>query len=137
MGLVHRALRLGLTSAKLVAELEAIVAKIESYLPKASLPIENQPDLSRWEKVYASDPWVGYRAVPESARAAFDRRLMADAVQRLIELRALDDPSSAKLIALADEAITRLPERPKVAEALVERGVANGAKMSRCSGNAK
>jgi hypothetical protein len=126
--LAHRGLRLGLASAKTARELQALVARIESYLPESKVLPTNPADLTKWERAYLNDAWSGYRAAPEAARAVFDRRLWADAVEKEIARRASDEPAYPKLIALAGEAAARLPDRLGVAEGLIERGVAAGSK---------
>jgi tetratricopeptide (TPR) repeat protein len=68
-----------------------------------------------------ANPVATYRAAPESTRAAIDRALLADALERLLDRRLADDPSRAQ--ALAEEAQAKLPDRPAVAMRLRERAL--------------
>jgi tetratricopeptide (TPR) repeat protein len=121
--LAHRALRSTLAAAGGAAELEAVIREIEEFFPRAA----NEPDagranVARWEAYYAKDPAAAYREATDSARRAFDRRLWADANERLLVAQATGDIHSA--LELAETATTRLPEKKDLASRLIEKAVA-------------
>ena len=78
-------------------------------------------ELAEWSSRMKTNPLGTYRAASESVRAALDRALLVDALERLFERRLADDPSRAR--ALGDEARERLPDRPLVASRLRERAL--------------
>jgi hypothetical protein len=117
--LAHRAFRRLVQSAQTVAELDKLLRRIEADLPNAAAP--HEADLSRWSAAYENRPDEAYRQAPEPVRAALDRKLWTDAEQKLLELRLRDDPKKAPV--LAQEAETKLPERPEFARDLLQRGI--------------
>lgn len=122
----HRGFRALLGQAKSLDELQATLEKVSAFFPAAREPAAGAVDLSRWEKPYTNDAAAAYRAAGPAARTGLDRRLWADVVQQIIERTAAEDPS--RLLSLAEDAAARLPERPQVASALLERGLANSSK---------
>jgi len=119
----HRACRRLLSDAKTVEELKSLRSNVDEIFPKASLPnsAQNNVDLSRWEASYAQNPAEGYRAAPTAARTALDHRLWADVTQELLIRQAAAEPKEA--LSLAEEAANQLPDRPTVAEQLLELGI--------------
>ena len=116
----HRGLRAKLEAARSAEELAAVLAEIPTYLPKAAEP-HPVADLAEWSAKMKANPVTAYRAAPESARAALDRALLADALERLLDRKLADAPAQAR--ALADEARAKLPDRPAVADRLRERAL--------------
>ena len=97
---------------------------VERFFPQAAGDRDaGRVDLGRWEQAYASDPG---RRLPQRCRPhlrkTLDRRLWADALQRLLEKEAAEDPRSATHS--AQRAESELPERPKLATELLDRGLA-------------
>ncbi len=78
-------------------------------------------NLARWEAAYDKDPAAAYRMASSEARKALDRRLWADATERLLELQVADNMQSA--LRSAEQAATLLPERPTLANRLVDKAV--------------
>jgi hypothetical protein len=118
--LAHRALRASLAAASDAATLKSIVRSIESFFPNAAADRESAvANLASWEAPYANDPGAAYLSAPRHTRKALDRRLWADANQRLFELEPTHDLQSA--IALSDRAEALLPEKPKLAAQLIEK----------------
>ena len=120
--LAHRAFRRRLRDAKSVDDLRSLRTDVEEMLPKASLPNSgHNVDVSRWEATYGTNPAEGYRTAPSAARGVFDHRLWADTMQELLVRQAAADPKEA--ITLAEEAANQLPDRPAIAEQLLEVGI--------------
>lgn len=116
----HRGWRAKLEAAKSAAELEAIAGEIPGYLPRSTQPTAAggfEDALARMK----SNPVAAYRAASDPARAAIDRALLADALERLYDRRLADDPAKAR--ALSEEAAAKLPDRPAVAARLRERAL--------------
>ncbi len=99
--------------------LDPLIAEIESFFPEARS--SQQADLDGWQAAYQADPVGTYRRADARTRAAMDRALLADAIQKRIETRAAQQPDQA--LALADEASQALPDRPEVAERLRKMGL--------------
>ncbi len=120
--LAHRALRAKLQAATDSAELADVVGEIEKFFPAAATePGAARANVARWEELYAKDPAAAYRDASENARKAFDRRLWADASERLINAQTTGDVSGA--LARAERATTILPERKDLAARLIEKAV--------------
>jgi hypothetical protein len=119
--LAHRALRATLKDAGTAADLDRLLPKIEALFPDAQRPNPDPPDLSDWSGPYANDPYGTYLRASKGVRAALDRELVADALTRAFDLRAAEAPQKA--LALADEAKAKLPDRPKVASRLLDKGL--------------
>jgi hypothetical protein len=114
--LAHRGFRDRFAKASSATELDALARQIETTLPassdaKASVSID-----STWLAAYAKEPADAYRDAPQAVQAAFDRRLLADTIQRSIERQIEASPIDAAR--LAEVASERLPDRPEVAERL-------------------
>ena len=80
------------------------------------------PNLGRWASPYAEDPAEAYRSAPAEIRKAMDRRLWADARQRVIEGEPIADLSAA--VDRADRAAAEIPERADLPDRLLEKGIA-------------
>ena len=120
--LAHRALRAKLAGAADVPELEEVIQEIEKFFPKAATEPESaRANVARWEELYAKNPATAYREAPENARKAFDRRLWADANERLIDAQTTDDIPAA--LARAERATTLLPEKKELAAKLIDKAV--------------
>jgi len=118
--LAHRALRAKLAAASGIADVKAIVQAIESFFPQAASDRDSaRANLANWEAPYANDPEAVYNTAPQHTRKALDRRLWADATERLLELQSTKDLQSA--IDLSARAETLLPEKPNLAAQLIEK----------------
>jgi hypothetical protein len=114
--LAHRGFRDRFGKATTSAEFDALARQIEAALP-ASAGSKPSADIdSTWLKAYAKDPAEAYRDAPEAVQAAFDRRLLADTIQRSLERQLEASPTDAAR--LAEIAGERLPERPELADRL-------------------
>ena len=121
--LAHRALRARLASAQGLAALKSVVAEVKSFFPDA--PGDRaaaRTNLARWKAPYDEDPAAAYRTAPGEVRKAMDRRLWADASQRLMEVEPIPDLAAAA--ARADQAADQLPERTDLPDRLLEKSVA-------------
>ncbi len=120
--LAHRAFRAKLATTPGEAELQTIVRDIEAFFPKASADRESgRANLARWEAQYADDPASAYRDAPATARKAFDRRLWADATERLINFQNTGDVAAG--LAAAESARTLLPEKADLSTRLIEQAI--------------
>jgi hypothetical protein len=121
--LAHRAFRARLVSAAGVAALQSVVAEVNAFFPAAADDrAAGRTDLGRWGTLYADDPAAAYRSAPADLRKAMDRRLWADALQRLMETEPISDLTAA--VARADRAAEQLPERDELPARLLERAIA-------------
>ena len=118
--LAHRALRAKLAGASDLATAKALVPAIESFFPDAATDRESTRDnLASWQAAYANDPAGAYRAAPLRTRKALDRRLWADAIERVFENESAHDLPSA--ITESERAETLLPEKPGLAAKLIDK----------------
>jgi hypothetical protein len=118
----HRALRAKLAAATDAAGLEKVIQDIEEFFPKAATDRDSgRVNLARWEASYADKPADTYRDAPAQARRGLDRRLWADATERLLEVQTTQDVNAA--LALAARAETELPEKKELAGRLIEKAV--------------
>ncbi|GAC1463280.1 MAG: hypothetical protein NVSMB9_00570 [Isosphaeraceae bacterium] len=120
--LAHKGFRAALDRAITAEELTVLIQQIEGFFPGSIQIPARVPDLSLREKDYLTTPDEVYRSVTPQARALLDRRLWADARQKLLERQAEDDPKT--MLALAEEAAKSLPDRPSLSERLLKRGIA-------------
>jgi tetratricopeptide (TPR) repeat protein len=120
--LAHKALRAKLSAATRVEEIKSVLSAIERFFPQASSDKDaGQVPLGRWEQAYANDPAGTYRSVPANLRKPLDRRLWADALERLVRQQAAEAPQSA--VALARRAEAELPERSELSSTLLDQGL--------------
>lgn len=120
--LAHRSFRARLSSATDVEALTRLQTEIAAFFPDPKAPIAADPaELARWDAPYENNPAEAYRSAPEPMRRALDHRLWADTTQRLLERTAEREPT--KSLKLGEEATQLLPDRPKVAEQLLEQGL--------------
>jgi hypothetical protein len=118
--LAHRALRARLARASGIADVKAIVQAIESFFPDVATDRESaRANLTNWEAPYTNDPAAAYHVAPQRIRKALDRRLWADATERLLELQSTKDLQSA--IDLSERAEALLPEKPNLGAQLIEK----------------
>ncbi|MGP0070232.1 MAG: hypothetical protein ACLQGP_42360 [Isosphaeraceae bacterium] len=120
--LAHRALRAQVASARSADEVKAVIREIEAFFPAAAKDRASaQMNLARWEAPYADDPADAYRNPTATAavRGALDRRLWADAEERLLELEPIPDLPTG--IALSERAASLLPEKPDLAGRLLDQ----------------
>jgi tetratricopeptide (TPR) repeat protein len=118
----HRALAAQLAAATTADDLTSVRKAIEAFFPDAATDRDaGGVNLARWEGAYAKEPAETYRMAPPEARKALDRRLWADATERLLDLQVSDNVSSA--VKAAEQAATLLPERPTLASRLVDKAV--------------
>jgi hypothetical protein len=120
--LAHRAFRARLASAEGSEALKSLMVEMKQFFPEA--PNDRaaaRTDLARWEARYADDPAAAYRSATPEIRKALDRRLWADARQRLMETEPIPDLAAA--ITRADEAAEQLPERPDLPARMLEKAV--------------
>ncbi len=119
----HRAFRARLASAADAGSLRKLLDDVKSFLPAA-------PDdrgaarigLGRWEGPYADEPAETYLSAPPDVRKALDRRIWADAQNRLMDLEPIPDLATG--IARSEQAAGLLPERPELPARLLEKGLA-------------
>lgn len=121
--LAHRALRARLASAAGLDSVKELVADVKSFFPEAERDRAAAAiPLGRWEAPYLDDPAAIYREVPADIRRALDRRLWADAEQRLLDAEPIADLAAA--VARADQAAQLLPEKSELPARYLDRGVA-------------
>ena len=119
--LAHKAFQAKIAAAK-GREIDDVIAAINRFFPQAAKDLASgRIELGRLEEAYRSDPAAAYREAPAGLRAALNRRLYADALQRLLETEAAEDP--ARGVALAQQAEAELPERPSLATQLLTQGL--------------
>jgi hypothetical protein len=119
--LAHKAFQAKIAAAN-GREIESVVAAIKRFFPQAAQDVgPGSVNLGRLEEAYKSDPAAAYRGAPAGLRAALNRRLYADALQRLLENEVAEDPSQG--VALAQRAEAELPERPALATQLLTQGL--------------
>ncbi len=121
IALAHRGFRDRFARAASPAEYDALADQVENTLPAAADP--KTPDAVDRDlaEAYARDPAAAYRDATAPARAALDRRLRSDIVERSLIRRLEARPAEAA--ALAEAARARLPERPEIADRLRQRGL--------------
>jgi len=120
--LAHRALSAKLTAATTADQLKDVLKEIEAFFPDASADRDaGRVNLARWEAPYAKEPAAAYRMASPEARKALDRRIWADATERLLDLQVSDNVQSA--VRSAEQATTLLPERPTLANRLIDKAV--------------
>jgi hypothetical protein len=120
--LAHKAFQAKLAAAAGSDEIKGIIAAIENFFPQAAKDhAAGRIELGRREQTYKSDPAGAYREAPLNLRGALDRRLYADAVERLWEKQVALDP--ARGVALAQRAEAELPERTDLATKLLTKGL--------------
>jgi hypothetical protein len=120
--LAHRAFRARLAAATGAADLKALIHEIEAFFPEVSADkASGTINLASRLDSYNTDPAAVYRdrATPTQVRKALDRRLWADANERLLELLISQDLQSA--LAVCERAAAILPERPNLAAQLLEK----------------
>lgn len=113
--LAHEALRSLLSRVRDPEEAEALATRAAKLLP----PHAGQPqdvDLGDWLAASDRDPADAYRRADPAVRPGLDRRLLADLIQRSLELKASSAPDRA--LGLAARAEKELPDRPRVASTL-------------------
>jgi hypothetical protein len=121
--LAHKAFQARLAAMDKSEALKEVISAIERFFPEAAKDQESgKIPLGQWERAYADDPATTYRTVPANLRKALNRRLWADAIQRLLETQASEEPAMAA--GLAQRAESELPERPRLASALLTQGLA-------------
>ena len=119
--LAHRGFRDRLARASTADEDEALARQIEGTIPASADPKAPAIAEASWLDAYAKDPATAYRDAPGPIRAAFDRRLLGDAIQRSLERQIEARPMDASR--LAEIARDRLPDRPELAGRLGRRGL--------------
>ena len=121
--LAHRGFRDRFKKAATADDCEALARQVEAMLPKSADPqfasTELEPSIL---DAYSKDPGEAYRDASLEARSALDRKLLADVIQRSLELQLAAKPTdAAKLAAMA---VDRLPDRPGLADRLGKQGLA-------------
>ena len=119
--LAHRGFRDRLARSATSDEDEALARQVEGAIPASADPKAPAIAETSWLDAYAKDPAAAYRDAPVAVRAAFDRRLLADTIQRSLERQL--DARPADAARLAEIARDRLPDRPELAERLGRRGL--------------
>jgi hypothetical protein len=118
--LAHRALRAKLSNASAIADVRTVLDAIKSFFPEAELDRDSaSTNLANWEAPYANEPAAAYREAPGHIRKALDRRLWADATERLVRSEPTANLQSA--IDQAERAGALLPEKPSLATELIEK----------------
>lgn len=118
--LVHRAYASKIQNASSVSDLARLVQEVQNLLPASSQPTSENVD--HWTETYQRDPFTAYRIASPSMRRAYDRKLLADLLEKWFQARARANPE--KTLEIAEEAKTRLPDRPQVAASLFQKGLA-------------
>jgi tetratricopeptide (TPR) repeat protein len=118
--LAHRGFRGLLAKRDDPEQAEALAQRIAAFFPNAVNP-PVAVHVADWEAAYRADPAEGYRQADPEARPTLDRRLLADAIEKALDLKLAAHPGQA--LALADEARSRLPDRPEVAARMQRRGL--------------
>jgi len=117
--LAHRAFRAKLTKAHTIAELNTLIKEIEAFFPRAAGDsTAGGRNIAFLEADYNNDPAEAYRIADAGARKALDRRLWADAMERLYETQSQVDLKSA--LESAQAAKNALPEREGLPARLVK-----------------
>jgi hypothetical protein len=120
--LAHRALRARLDAARSADDLSRLAGEVTSFLPRSTEP-KVLGGIEDWKSRVKTNPIYTYPQAPEEVKAALDRALLADVLQRNLERRLADSPNDATT--LSEEARTKLPDRPEVALRFRERGLAS------------
>ena len=127
--LMHLALTLRAASARTDADYQRLADEVAALLPNARSSANSGTRLPLDE--YAKDPAGVYRAADTTTRAGLDRRLWSDAVAENLRLRAAANPKD--LGSLAEEAKSRLPDRPEISGDLrrrfIEHSTANVSEL--------
>jgi tetratricopeptide (TPR) repeat protein len=118
--LAHRAFRARLAAARTAVDLDALAQEVIAFFPKAAKPAP-PASLANVAADYAEEPGQAYRRASNALRAVLDRRLLTDVIAKSLELQAAERPAQA--LALADEAQSKLPDRPEVANKLRANGL--------------
>lgn len=118
--LAHRGLRGLLDQARTADAARKLAQRAEAVLSSPK-PLANPPDLTAWLPSYASDPAGSYLRAPAEAQAALDRRLFADVLENAFDREAAERPQDA--LAVADQALARLPDRPRFSVELRRKGL--------------
>jgi hypothetical protein len=122
--LAHRALRAKLASADGLPASQEVLRELQSFFPDAPKDRNaGRTSLGEWEARYADDPAEAYRSAPSGIRKAMDRRLWADARQRVIEAEPIADLAAA--VDRADRAAEEIPERPDLPARLLDKALAS------------
>jgi hypothetical protein len=119
--LAHRGLRARLDAARSADDLARLAADVTSFLPRSTEP-KVVGGIEDWKSRAKTNPIFTYPQAPEEIRAALDRALLADVLQRNLERRLADSPSDATT--LSEEARAKLPDRPEVALRFREQSLA-------------
>ena len=122
--MAHRALRAKLAAADDVASLRAVVGEIEAFFPNAANDrASGAREPARWEAPYANDPEEAYRSrsVSDEVRKGLDRRLWAEARERLLDREPIPDLPAG--MALSEQAASLLPEKPDLPARLLKRTI--------------
>jgi tetratricopeptide (TPR) repeat protein len=120
--LAHRAFRAKLAAASTFADLKTVMAEIEAFFPRAAADsASGGRNIATVEADYNANPAEAYPAADAAVRRALDRRLWADATERLYTLQAQQDLKSA--LDVAEQAKSVLPERTELANQLVKDAV--------------
>ncbi len=116
----HRAFQNRLRTSKSPADLAKLSRDVESLLPNALSP-KPASGLDDWRTRMRTNPITVYRNASPETRAALDRALYVDVVQKQFETKLEASPDKA--LALADEATAKLPDHPEIARSLRDRGL--------------
>jgi tetratricopeptide (TPR) repeat protein len=118
--LAHRGFRGLLAKVDDPSQADTLAQRIAGFFPNAVNP-PAAANVADWEAAYRADPAEGYRQADPEARPTLDRRLLADAIERALDLKLTANPGQA--LALTEEARSRLPDRPEVAARLQRLGL--------------
>lgn len=117
--LAHRAYAAQAKNARSRKELGRLVQEVETFLPRSKQPARG--DTSAWDAAYEHDPFRAYQLASDEVRRLYDRRLLANLLERWLNVRAEAEPDKA--LELSEEAKRRLPDRPEVAQSLFQKGL--------------
>ena len=109
-----------LAAATNAADLNRVIQEINDFFPMAAADTDSgRVNLARWLQSYADNPAGTYREVSAQAKKALDRRLWADANERLLDVQISPDLQTA--VDVSERARSTVPERPKLPAQLLEK----------------
>lgn len=117
--LIFQALRSQFETSKTIAQLDALIKRIEELLPGSKAA--SAGNAGAWENEAKSAPRETYLKVPADVRSALDRSLLADAIEAKATLEIAENPKAT--IAIVDRAKHVLADRPQSLTTLRRKGL--------------
>lgn len=120
--LAHRAFHQRFREARTSDALDTLAAEVDAFLSSSKVPqVAAPPNLRDWSARYSDDPETTYVQAPPDVRAALDRQLLGDILERRLRDQAGANPRQA--LDLVNQARARLPDRPAVADQIRAQGL--------------